>query len=147
VQWDGDVAYVDSDALADWLAKRPTDLRDERKREAVSEWLRALPRASEALSAPGTAWAIWPYAVRKQRFRVRAPGGRMGIVLKKPFCGPRKVRRDELAASRVDPSSRSRARALPAATTCRDENGEFRRTSLSRWVQKRYKTGVVASNL
>ena len=44
-QSDGDVAYVDGDALADWLAERPVDLRDERKRRAVREWLRALPRA------------------------------------------------------------------------------------------------------
>lgn len=44
-QWDGNVAYVDGDRVASWLAGRPTDLRDERKRQAVQEWLRGLPRA------------------------------------------------------------------------------------------------------
>jgi hypothetical protein len=42
---EGDVAYVDSDKLADWLRLRPIDLHDERKREIVREWLGALPRA------------------------------------------------------------------------------------------------------
>lgn len=44
-QWDGNVAYVDGDRIASWLAGRPTDLRDDRKRQAVQEWLRGLPRA------------------------------------------------------------------------------------------------------
>jgi len=44
-QWDGGVAYVDGDKIATWLLGRPVDLRDERKREAVRDWLRALPRA------------------------------------------------------------------------------------------------------
>ncbi|MGH3025630.1 MAG: nuclease-related domain-containing protein [Gaiellaceae bacterium] len=44
-QWDGEVVYVDGDAIADWLETRPADLRDERKRAAVREWLLALPRA------------------------------------------------------------------------------------------------------
>jgi hypothetical protein len=44
-QWDRNVAYVDGDQVADWLEKRPPDLRDERKRKAVQDWLRALPRA------------------------------------------------------------------------------------------------------
>lgn len=45
VQWDGTVAYVDGEKLAEWLSERPVDLLDERKRKAVHEWLRALPRA------------------------------------------------------------------------------------------------------
>jgi hypothetical protein len=45
VQWAGSVAYVDGDKLGDWLATRPTDIRDEGKRQAVQEWLAALPRA------------------------------------------------------------------------------------------------------
>jgi hypothetical protein len=44
-QWDGNVAYVDGDQIADWLASRPADLRDDRKRQAVQTWLCALPRA------------------------------------------------------------------------------------------------------
>lgn len=44
-QWDGNVAYVDGDKIADWLQSRPPDLRDERKQHAVREWLRALPQA------------------------------------------------------------------------------------------------------
>lgn len=44
-QWDGGVAYVDGDGIASWLAGRPADLRDDRKRQAVQAWLRALPRA------------------------------------------------------------------------------------------------------
>jgi Nuclease-related domain len=44
-QWDGSVAYVDGDKIADWLRQRPRDLRDERKQRAVQDWLRALPRA------------------------------------------------------------------------------------------------------
>jgi hypothetical protein len=44
-QWDGNVAYVDGDRIAEWLAERPVDLRDETKRQAVRRWLRALPRA------------------------------------------------------------------------------------------------------
>jgi hypothetical protein len=44
-QWDRNVAYVDGEKLASWLAERPVDLRDERKRAAVRQWLRALPRA------------------------------------------------------------------------------------------------------
>ena len=43
--WDGDVAYVDADHLAAWLLSRPVDILDERKRKAVQDWLRALPRA------------------------------------------------------------------------------------------------------
>ena len=45
VQYEGDVAYVDGDQLADWLRLRPIDLHDERMREIVREWLGALPRA------------------------------------------------------------------------------------------------------
>jgi hypothetical protein len=44
-QWDGEVAYVDGEQIADWLAKRPVDLRAERKRQAVRDWLSALPSA------------------------------------------------------------------------------------------------------
>jgi hypothetical protein len=44
-QWDGTVAYVAGEQIASWLAKRPVDLRDERKRQAVRDWLRALPNA------------------------------------------------------------------------------------------------------
>jgi hypothetical protein len=44
-QWDANVAYVDGDRIATWLAQRPVDLRDERKRLAVQEWLRSLRRA------------------------------------------------------------------------------------------------------
>jgi hypothetical protein len=45
-QWDGqDVAYVDGDRISTWLRARPADLHDDRKRRAVQEWLRALPRA------------------------------------------------------------------------------------------------------
>jgi hypothetical protein len=36
-QLDRDLAYLDGDALADWLAERPVDLRDERKRGAVRD--------------------------------------------------------------------------------------------------------------
>jgi hypothetical protein len=43
-QWDGSVAYVDGDKIADWLQSRPADLRDERKEHAVREWLCALPQ-------------------------------------------------------------------------------------------------------
>lgn len=46
-QWDGNVAYVDGDRVASWLVGRPVDLRDERKRRAVQEWLRGLPRARD----------------------------------------------------------------------------------------------------
>jgi hypothetical protein len=46
-QWDGNVAYVDGDKLSNWLRERPTDLLDERKRQAVREWLLALPRADQ----------------------------------------------------------------------------------------------------
>ena len=45
VQHAGGVTYVDGENLADWLRSRPADLRDERKREMVREWLRSLPRA------------------------------------------------------------------------------------------------------
>jgi hypothetical protein len=45
VQHAGGVTYVAGDELADWLRSRPADLRDERKRELVREWLRSLPRA------------------------------------------------------------------------------------------------------
>jgi hypothetical protein len=44
-RWDGTVAYVDGDKIADWLLRRPADLHDEHKREAVRAWLQALPRA------------------------------------------------------------------------------------------------------
>ena len=44
-QWDGRVAYVDGDRIAEWLAARPVDLLDERKRQAVRGWLNGLPRA------------------------------------------------------------------------------------------------------
>jgi hypothetical protein len=44
-QWDGSVAYVDGDKIANWLARRPVDLRDARKRLVVQNWLRALPQA------------------------------------------------------------------------------------------------------
>jgi hypothetical protein len=44
-QWDGNVAYVDGDLIADWLRERPADLRDHEKRQAVHRWLRKLPRA------------------------------------------------------------------------------------------------------
>jgi hypothetical protein len=44
-QWDGGVAYVDGEKIADWLRARPADLRDEGKRAKVRDWLRALPRA------------------------------------------------------------------------------------------------------
>jgi hypothetical protein len=44
-QWDRDVAYVDGDRLAVWLTDRPADLLEERKRQAVQDWLRALPSA------------------------------------------------------------------------------------------------------
>lgn len=44
-QWDGNVAYVDGDKIADWLARRPADLHAESKRQAVHKWLLALPRA------------------------------------------------------------------------------------------------------
>jgi hypothetical protein len=44
-QWDGNVAYVDGDRIATWLAERPADLLDQSKRQAVQLWLRALPRA------------------------------------------------------------------------------------------------------
>ena len=44
-QWDGTVAYVDGDKIADWLQSRPPDLRDDRKQRAVREWLRGLPQA------------------------------------------------------------------------------------------------------
>lgn len=46
-QWDAGAAYVDGDRLSDWLERRPADLRDERKREAVQSWLRALQRAGD----------------------------------------------------------------------------------------------------
>jgi hypothetical protein len=45
VQYAGKVAYVDGDHLAEWLRSRPVDIRDERKRQAVGEWLRSIPRA------------------------------------------------------------------------------------------------------
>jgi len=45
VEHAGGVMYVDGEKLADWLRSRPADLRDERKRELVREWLRSLPRA------------------------------------------------------------------------------------------------------
>jgi hypothetical protein len=45
VQWDGNVACVDGDKIAEWLASRPVDLREERKRQAVQDWIRALPAA------------------------------------------------------------------------------------------------------
>jgi hypothetical protein len=44
-QWDGTVAYVAGEQIADWLTERPVDLRDERKRQAVRDWLGALPEA------------------------------------------------------------------------------------------------------
>jgi hypothetical protein len=44
-QWDGQVAYVAGERIADWLAERPIDLRDERKRQVVRHWLRSLPKA------------------------------------------------------------------------------------------------------
>jgi hypothetical protein len=44
-EWDGQVAYVDGEQIAAWLAKRPVDLRDERKRQSVRDWLSALPKA------------------------------------------------------------------------------------------------------
>jgi hypothetical protein len=45
VQWAGSVAYVDGDKLAEWLGTRPTDIRDDRKQQAVRDWLAALPSA------------------------------------------------------------------------------------------------------
>jgi hypothetical protein len=42
---DGEVAYVDGEHIKSWLLGRPADLRDERKRKAVQDWLAALPRA------------------------------------------------------------------------------------------------------
>lgn len=41
----GNVAYVAGEQIADWLRSRLVDIRDEKKREAVFEWLEALPRA------------------------------------------------------------------------------------------------------
>jgi Nuclease-related domain len=45
VQHAAGVTYVDGEKLADWLRSRPADLRDQRKREMVRDWLRSLPRA------------------------------------------------------------------------------------------------------
>ena len=44
-QWDGTVAYVAGEQIADCLTERPVDLRDELKREVVRHWLRSLPKA------------------------------------------------------------------------------------------------------
>ncbi len=43
--WGSEVAYVDGEQLADWLSSRPVDLRDDRKRQAVCDWLSGLPQA------------------------------------------------------------------------------------------------------
>ena len=45
VYWDGDVAYVAGEQVADWIAGRPADLLTAEKQAAVKAWLKELPKA------------------------------------------------------------------------------------------------------
>jgi hypothetical protein len=43
--WEGDVAYVDGERIADWIARRPHDVLQSEKRTALKSWLKAQPAA------------------------------------------------------------------------------------------------------